>query len=139
MQRVVIPLAVIAGTVVGLTGIGWKLFSLKAGGASPTASAIPMNTPVPDSTLKVDRMHVQVLNGTQTAGLGRKTADLIEGQGWVVVKVGNFTGTALKKSVVYFPVGFDKQAATLAKLIAAETKPAEATMAKDLLTLVVAN
>ena len=142
-QRVAIPLAVIVGTVVGLAGVGYSLMAMKTGGTATTASGGTTSdggdfVPDPEATEITMYMHVQVLNGTTTAGLARKTADSIAAQGWIISSIGNYSGTKLDKSMVYYPQGFEKQAALLAELVQADTAPADTSMSTKVLTLVVA-
>ena len=140
-QRVAIPLAVIVGTVGLLAGGGTLLLKLKSGSpASTTTTTSTGDSFVPDPNASVPAMymHVQVLNGTTTAGLARKTADSVASQGWVIATIGNYSGAKLEKSVVYYPEGFEKQAEMLAELAQADTAPATADLSKKYLTLVVA-
>ena len=143
-QRVAIPLAVMVGSIVALLGIGWKLFGLHSNGAtsaapstSATSSAAPTHSAAPSITAPADQLSVQVLNGTQTAGLARKVSDTIYNEGWVIAAVSNWAGNPVKKNTVYYPEGFADQAAKLAELVNADTAPADATLPQNVLTLIV--
>jgi hypothetical protein len=132
------------GSIVGLLGIGWKLFGLHSGSASnasPTISAstnaTPTHSAAPSVTAPADQLSVQVLNGTQTAGLARKVSDTIYNEGWVIAAVSNWAGNPVKKNTVYYPEGYADQAAKLAELVNADTAPADATLPQNVLTLIV--
>ena len=141
-QRVLIPLAVIAGTVVGLAGVGWKLAGIAPRtAAQPSDSAEPTpavtGAATPSATAAPDQLSVQVLNGTSTAGLARRTADTINAQGWVIAAVSNWSGQKVTQTTVFYPEGYEEQAASLAGLVDGQTKPADTLLPQNLLTLVV--
>ena len=140
-QRVVIPAAVMVGSIVGLLGIGWKLFGLhsSAPAAAPTSSlsAQPSVSAQPSITAPADQLSVQVLNGTDTAGLARKVSDVLYNEGWVIATVSNWAGEPVKKNTVYYPEGYADQADKLAALVDGETAPADATLPQNVLTLIV--
>jgi len=136
-KRVVIPLLVIVVTVSGLGIVGIKLMGLHS---KPVASApVPSSSttqPAP-SVAPASDLAVVVLNGTQTPGLARTTADTLAHEGWVIESVGNWTGIAVAASTVYYPTGFESQAQKLADQQKAAIAPALATMNQASLTFIV--
>ena len=129
-QRVLIPLAVIVATVLGLAFVGLKLMNLKPSAGSPVVIATESGKPV-------ETLSVLVLNGTSKSGLARTTADEIAKKGWVIRTVGNYTGPKLKKTTVFYPAEYKDIAEHLAGDAGAEISPAQATMPTRALTLVV--
>ena len=143
VQRVLIPLAVIVGTVVLLGGIGWQLAGIKPKtNAEPTTSASPLTSEsapeaTPATTTAPEQLTVQVLNGTSTAGLARRTADTINAEGWVIATISNWSGPKVDKTTVFYPEGYEDQAASLAGLVDGDTKPADTLLPQNMMTLVV--
>lgn len=141
-KRVVLPLFVIVVTIGGLGVVGLKLMGLHSSpaSASPTTSATSTASPTSDPTQSVaptSDLTVVVLNGTQTPGLARTTADAISHDGWVIQTVGNWTGVAATASTVYYPDGFKDQAQKLADQQKAGIAPLESGMNSTSLTFVV--
>ena len=136
-KRVVIPLLVIVVTVSGLGIVGIKLMGLRS---KPVASAPSPSSSITQPTPSVapaSDLAVVVLNGTQTPGLARTTADTLAHEGWVIESVGNWTGIAVAASTVYYPSGFESQAQKLADQQKAAIAPALATMNQASLTFIV--
>lgn len=157
-ERVLIPLAVILGTVAVLGLLGTQLLNLS--GASdqglqaatsespspsatevvPSESASASPTASASTTKATARMPVIVLNGTATAGLAKKVGDNLNFEDWVIEKVGNWTGTALTQTTVYYPAGGQEAAQELAnsQYVKGVIAPADATQSQTALTLVIA-
>lgn len=69
--------------------------------ASPgTSEPLPSAAPSPEPS--VDRtVAVNVLNSTDTAGLAAGAAESLEGAGWTIGEVGNYTQGAIPTTVLY--------------------------------------
>ena len=65
-----------------------------------------------------------VLNGTSTAGLARRTADTINAQGWVIATISNWSGQKVDKTTVFYPEGYEEQAALRCGSLRVLRKPA---------------
>lgn len=100
--------------------------------ASPTASASETPVVIPSGVTAV-----AVMNGTQTAGLAKTTADKLKANGWTVSEVGNWKGAGLAKSTVFFPADLEADAKKLAKEVNADTLEADPTLPQNVLTYVV--
>lgn len=156
-ERVLIPLAVIFGTVAALAFLGTQLLNLsgasdQAAQVTPSESATPEATPsetastdasaTPSATATVttNRLPVVVLNGTETAGLAKKVGDNLNFEDWVIEKVGNWEGAALTKNTVYYPEGAQEAAQELAnsQYVKGVIEPADASLSQTALTLVIA-
>ena len=98
----------------------------KSATASATPSAIPSGVTA-----------VSVMNGTQTAGLAKTTADKLKASGWFIKEVGNWKGAGLAKSTVFYPADLEADAKKLAKEVKADAIEADATLPQDVLTYVV--
>ena len=159
-QRVTIPLVVILATVGGLAFIGSALMGLGGSSesatpqvtsvetsapltsdsampsvsASPTKSASASATP---SVIPSGVTAVAVMNGTQTAGLAKTTADKLKANGWTISEVGNWKGAGLAKSTVFYPPDLEADAKKLAKEVKADTLEADSTLPQNVLTYVV--
>ena len=136
-QRVLIPLVVIVGTVGVLAFLGSALMGL--GSSSNTASenpapvstesvaALPSATDVATdaatplasdsaspsaspSAIPSGITAVSVMNGTQTAGLAKSTADKLTASGWIIKEVGNWKGAGLAKSTIFYPADLETDA-----------------------------
>ena len=163
-QRVLIPLVVIIGTVGVLAFLGSALMGL--GSSSNTASenpapvstesvaALPSATDVATdaatplasdsaspsaspSAIPSGVTAVSVMNGTQTAGLAKSTADKLTASGWIIKEVGNWKGAGLAKSTVFYPADLEADAKKLAKQVKADVMEADSTLPQDVLTYVV--
>lgn len=163
-QRVTIPLVVILATVGGLAFIGSALMGL--GGSSDTAdaqvttiatpaptdsasalpdvtdSAMPSTSPsssasATPSVIPSGVTAVAVMNGTQTAGLAKTTADKLKASGWTISEVGNWKGAGLAKSTVFYPADLEADAKKLAKEVKADALEADPTLPQNVLTYVV--
>ena len=129
-KRVLIPLVVIIATVSGLAFFGMQLLNLKPQAASPVIVATESGKPV-------ESLAVLVLNGTSKSGLARTTADEISKKGWTIKTVGNYSGPKLKKTTVYYPVGYKEIAKNLAADAGGKIAKANSAMSQNALTLVV--
>ena len=142
VERVWIPLGVIAATVSFLFLFGMLLF--KAGGSNssslPTATAAsesvaPTDQPSASSTSK--HPDVIVLNGTDISGLAKKAADQLHEEGWAVSSTGNWSADPLTESTIFYPEELKSEAKLLAELTGAKIELADAVLAKNALTYVV--
>ncbi|CAB4338177.1 MAG: hypothetical protein F2839_03905 [Actinobacteria bacterium] len=156
-ERVLIPAAVIFGTIFLLLFGGMKLFGMGGSSdAAPVASASDQITPgatdqpsvtpteVPTDAASdsptsavAEELPVLVLNGTSTAGLAKTVSEEIKKLGWTISGVGNWSGVTIQKSVVYYPKGYQDLANTLAESMSAVTKQSDKTMDQNVLTFVV--
>ncbi|MDQ4503197.1 LytR C-terminal domain-containing protein [Sinomonas sp. ASV322] len=67
----------------------------------PTPSSTPTPTPTPTPT--ADRtLQVGVYNATTTSGLGNRVAATARNAGWTVAAIGNWGGTPVSSSVVFY-------------------------------------
>ena len=98
----------------------------KSASASATPSAIPSGVTA-----------VNVMNGTQTAGLAKTTADKLKANGWTIKEVGNWKGAGLAKSTVFYPAELESDAKKLAKEVKADVLEADPSLPQDVLTYVV--
>lgn len=149
-QRVTIPAVVILATVSALFFGGYKLWKQDPNpvASQPTDSASPMEsvsaspTDLPTDSVEptVDetgRLSVIVLNGTQTPGLAKSMSDTLHDADWVVDGTGNWTGTPVIETTIYYPTGGLSSAQELA--LQTGGTPVEATpdLSKTALTLVI--
>lgn len=155
-ERVLIPLAVIVGTVAGLAFLGMQLLGISGASdevaeASPSATATVAPTdvtptdsaqPMPSGSETVigERLPVIVLNGTETAGLAKKVGDNLNFEDWVIQEVGNWTGPAIDQTTVYYPAGAEGIAQELAasQFVKGVIAPADAAFDQSVLTIVLA-
>jgi len=107
-----VALMVIAVLVLLNRGDGKSNGSLPIVSSSPTRSTSPLPTVSPSPTasprattsvLPVNRVTVEVLNGTTQTGLARDTAEKIEAEGYDVVEVGNQRPPIAKSTIYYRP------------------------------------
>ncbi|MCH6471453.1 LytR C-terminal domain-containing protein [Sinomonas terrae] len=68
--------------------------------ASPTATS--PSTPTPTAAAADRTLPVGVYNATTTSGLGNKVATTARSAGWTVAAVGNWSGTPVNTSVVFY-------------------------------------
>lgn len=165
-KRVLIPLVVIVATVGILAFLGTALMGLSSGtnvaaeDPTPIASTMPTATDLPavsdsaspsasasatksatasatPSAIPSGVTAVSVMNGTQTAGLAKTTADKLKASGWTIKEVGNWKGAGLAKSTVFYPADLEMDAKKLAKEVKADAIEADATLPQDVLTYVV--
>lgn len=156
-DRVLIPLAVIVGTVLFLGILGKQLLGLSGASdqaseptpsASPTATDMPTSTAMPSgsaepsssATTTGERFPVIVMNATDKVGYAKKVGDNLNFEDWVIQSVGNWTGVKPTTNTVYYPAGAEAAAAELAKSKYVNGVVAPATVAYDqtALTLVLA-
>jgi len=83
---------------------------------SPTKK--PTNTPTPKPTVNpvdkatgIDRskLSIQVLNGSGTAGVGKKASDYLESLGYNVVQVGNADSFNFEKTTIQIKSGKERK------------------------------
>jgi hypothetical protein len=149
-KRVTIPALVILATVTSLFLVGYKLWSLDPNlvadqpavsatpdesiSASPTESQTPSEAP----TLDINgRLPVIVLNGTQTPGLAKVMSDELHDADWAVDQTGNWTGEALDKTTIFYPVGGLSSAEELAAQTGGTLVEATPDLSQTALTLVI--
>ncbi|WP_415857405.1 LytR C-terminal domain-containing protein [Sinomonas sp. G460-2] len=75
------------------------------GSGTPTPTPTPSSTPTPTQSApaQADKtLAVGVYNATSTAGLGNRAAAAARNAGWTVAAVGNWTGSPVSSSVVFY-------------------------------------
>ena len=111
---------------------------LASDSASPSASAsASKSASATPSAIPSGVTAVSVMNGTQTAGLAKSTADKLTASGWIIKEVGNWKGAGLAKSTVFYPADLETDAKKLAKQVKADVMEADSTLPQDVLTYVV--
>jgi hypothetical protein len=94
--------------------------------ASPTRSPSP-GSPSPSSST----VAVQVLNGTDVQGLGRRAADKLQAKGYLTPTVKN-ANNMYDRTIVYYQPGFQRNASEVVGILGTGTaKPAPANLPKD--------
>jgi hypothetical protein len=134
-KRVLVPLAVIAATVSGLSVMGlslWNMNSTSAASASNTASQ-PASSPeaVPEY------LPINVFNGSSVPGLARKMATTLEEKDWVVKTIANWSGQKVQQSTIFYPSDAKDSAVALAAQVGAQLKAATSSMSQTELTFVI--
>ncbi|MEA5454187.1 LytR C-terminal domain-containing protein [Sinomonas sp. JGH33] len=69
--------------------------------ATPSASTTPTPTPTPTPTAD-HTLQVGVYNATTTSGLGNRVATAARNAGWTVAAIGNWGGSQVASSVVFY-------------------------------------
>jgi LytR cell envelope-related transcriptional attenuator len=94
--------------------------------ASPTRSPAPISPSPSSSTVQV-----QVLNGTDVQGLGRRAADKLQAKGYLTPTVRN-ANNMYDRTVVYYQPGFQRNASEVVSILGTGTaKPAPDNFPKD--------
>ncbi|WP_330233391.1 LytR C-terminal domain-containing protein [Nocardia sp. NBC_00508] len=74
--------------------------------ASTTAPKAPVpaasSTIAATSTTAARSVPVRVLNNSMVAGLAAKTADQLSSNGWTIAETGNYPGSTIAKTTVYY-------------------------------------
>lgn len=96
---------------------------------SPTSTEPPLKT-------APDRIYVQVLNGSGTAGMAKQAAADLRAQGYNVVGIGNADANDYASSVVLYDPNRDESARTLSTAVTGSTSQEKAGLGRTL-TLVV--
>lgn len=120
------------GTVLLLGGIGYLLSGVQSSPASAT-----QNSELDTSSLSGRQLSVVVLNGTKTAGLARDVSSVLANRGWAIKQVGNWAGSNLSNSTVFYPQGAEKSAQALAKEVGGLIAPASKDLSQTSLTYVI--
>lgn len=111
---------------------------------TPAPTAATSTAPKPSASPTTGRpandaardIPVGVYNNTSTSGLARSVAAKVQAAGWQVSRIANWRGV-IPETTVYYPAGFQAQAALLARdLDFGRVRPATASMATGQLTLV---
>ena len=110
--------------------------AMPSGSAEPSSSASTSASATP-SAIPSGVTAVSVMNGTQTAGLAKTTADKLKANGWTIKEVGNWKGAGLAKSTIFYPVDLEADAKKLAKEVKADVLEADPSLPQDVLTYVV--
>jgi len=76
-----------------------------ATGSLPGSSISP--TPPPATTQAQSSVKLVVLNATNTTGLAKKAAASLQAKGWTVLRTGNFTGSGVTKTTIFYPQAAD--------------------------------
>ncbi|WP_336852322.1 LytR C-terminal domain-containing protein [Sinomonas albida] len=82
--------------------------------ATPTPTTAPSSTPTPTQSAPVQAdktLAVGIYNATSTAGLGNRAATAARNAGWTVGGVGNWTGSPVSSSVVFYKDASQKASA----------------------------
>ncbi|WP_327110596.1 LytR C-terminal domain-containing protein [Nocardia sp. NBC_01730] len=99
-----------------------------AGTTTPKTNAAPTSagaTTTPSSTAAGHSVPVRVLNNSMVAGLAAKTASQLSANGWTIAETGNYPGTNIAKTTVYYGTSpGDREAArAIADEIGADVAP----------------
>ena len=134
-KRVLVPLAVIAFTVSGLSVMGLSLWNMKTTSAAPSTD----QTPTTDSSPVTANgyLPVNVFNSSAVPGLARKMATTLEEQNWTVKTIGNWSGEKVKQSTVFYPSDGKDSGVALAAQLGAQLKIATSSMSQTELTYVI--
>lgn len=107
-----VVLGVVAVIAIAATGGGGKKPAAQGTTPPPTVSTHPTVSSTPSTTLSptatasnLARITVDVLNGTQRAGLATALAKTLKADGYTVKKVGN-QGAHQALTTIYYRVGF---------------------------------
>ncbi|WP_084497620.1 LytR C-terminal domain-containing protein [Nocardia amamiensis] len=73
-----------------------------AGTTAPKATAAPTGTAAATSSVAARSVPVRVLNNSMVAGLAAKTATQLSSNGWTIAETGNYPGTNIPKTTVYY-------------------------------------
>lgn len=133
-RRVVVPFLVIVLTVCGLGFGGYQLVSMKFDSNSSTQTELPN---LPDNgNGSSTSLPVNVYNATKTSGLARERADYLTSRNWTIKTIGNWSGSKISRSTIFYPKGFRAAALELSAVVVAQVVPATPDMATDSLTYV---
>jgi len=135
-KRVLLPLAVIAATVSGLSIMGLSLWNMpstsvpvRVSNTTPrqTTSPAPVNEYLP----------VNVFNASSVPGLARKMASTLKENEWVVKTIANWSGQKVQDSTIFYPMDAKDSAIALAAQVGAQLKVATKSMSQTELTFVI--
>ena len=70
--------------------------------ATPAVSPTPSETPTPEAPEADRTQPVVVLNASGVSGLGASISARIGADGWITAQVGNWAGTPLQTSVIFY-------------------------------------
>jgi hypothetical protein len=134
-KRVLVPLAVIAATVGGLSVMGLSLWNMNNTSTVSASNTAPQPTSTPEAT--PEYVPVNVFNGSTVPGLARKMATTLEENRWVVKTIANWYGQKVQQSTIFYPVDAKDSAIALAAQVGAQLKASTSSMSQSELTFVI--
>lgn len=70
--------------------------------AASSAAVTPTTTAAPTTSAAARSVPVRVLNNSMVAGLAAKTAGQLAADGWTIAETGNYPGSNIAKTTVYY-------------------------------------
>jgi len=134
-KRVLVPLAVIATTVGGLSAMGLSLWNMN--NTSTVSASRTVSQPTDTPEVVAEYVPVNVFNGSSVPGLARKMATTLEENRWVVKTIANWSGQKVQQSTIFYPVDAKDSAIALAAQVGAQLKASTSSMSQSELTFVI--